>query len=221
MSVLSLAALAMLVRAGITHDLDRALLRAVQSGANGAFDLIANLHTIAGLPYVTVPLAGAWSYALWRRGHGAASLAPLLVGATVPIELALKLTTGHTPPGPDTSRAFLQLVPALDTPSSFPSGHAARLTFLAVLASLLVRQHGRSEARPARRSAPLAAAAFIAFTLVARVYIGDHWPTDVVGGAALGLAFAFIAAAWIRGAATRGELGRQSAASKSSLARRK
>lgn len=30
------------------------------------------------------------------------------------------------------------------------------------------------------------------------MYIGDHWPTDVIGGAALGLAFAFIAAAWVQ-----------------------
>ena len=201
MSVLSLAALAVLVRAGITHDFDRALLRAVQGVANGAFDLTANLHTLAGLPYVTLPVAAAWSLALWRRGHGAASLAPLLLAGTVIVELALKLTTGHAPPGPETSRTFIHLVPALDTPSSFPSGHAARLTFLSALGALVA-------ARPA---ATLAAAAFVAFTLVARVYIGDHWPTDVIGGGALGLAFAFIAAAWVG----------QSAASKSSFARRK
>lgn len=47
LSVLVLAAVAALVRAGITHDFDRDALRAVQSVANGAFDLIANLHTPA------------------------------------------------------------------------------------------------------------------------------------------------------------------------------
>ena len=190
-----------LVLSGVTHDLDRDAQRAVQSVANGAFDLIANLHTIAGLPYVTLPLAAAWSLALWRRGRGAASLAPLLIGAAVGIELALKLTTGHTPPGPETSRSFIHVLPAPDTPSSFPSGHATRLAFLSALAALLA----------ARRAVTLAAVAFVALTLVARVYIGDHWPTDVVGGAALGLAFALVAAAWLR----------QSAASKSSFARRK
>ena len=190
-----------LVLSSVTHDLDRNALRAVQSVANGTFDLVANLHTIGGLPYVTLPLAAAWSLALWRRGRGAASLAPLLIGAAVLVELALKLTTGHAPPGPETSRTFIQFVPAPDTPSSFPSGHATRLTFLAALITLVA----------ARQAVTATAVAFVALTLVARVYIGDHWPTDVIGGAALGLAFAFLAAAWLR----------QSAASKSSFARRK
>ena len=200
-SAAALVALAAIVRTGITNELDRTVLRAVQSAANGAFDLLANLHTLVGLPYVTLPVACAVALALWRRGHGAASLAPLLLAGTVVVELALKLTTGHAPPGDETSRSFIDLVPTLDTPSSFPSGHAARLTFLSAFAALLV----------GRPRVTLAAAAFVAFTLVARVYIGDHWPTDVIGGAALGLAFALPAAAWVR----------QSAASKSSLARRK
>lgn len=189
-SLAVLVGLAALVRSGVTHDLDRALLRAIQGVANGPFDLIANLHTIAGLPYVTLPLAAAWSLALSRRGRGAASLAPLLIGAAVIVELALKLTTGHAPPGPDTSRTLIQLVPAPDTPSSFPSGHATRLTFLSALVALL----------DGRRVVTVVATAFVAFTLVARVYIGDHWPTDVIGGAALGLAFALAGAAWVRSA---------------------
>ena len=201
LSAAVLAALAALVRAGITHEADRAGLRAVQSVANGAFDVVANIHTLVGLPYVTLPVACALALALHRRGHGAAALAPLLLAGTVLVELALKLTTGHASPGPETSRTFIHLVPTLETPSSFPSGHAARLTFLAAFAALLT----------SRRSATFAAAAFVAFTLVARVYIGDHWPTDVIGGCALGLAFALPAAAWVR----------QSAASKSSFARRK
>lgn len=201
LSVMVLAALAASVRAGITHELDRAGLRAVQSVANGAFDLLANLHTLVGLPYVTVPIACALAVALRRRGHGAASLAPLLLAGTVVVELALKLTTGHASPGPEASRTFIHLVPTLETPSSFPSGHAARLTFLSAFGALLI----------SRPRVTLAAAAFVVFTLAARVYIGDHWPTDVIGGGALGLAFAVPAAAWVR----------QSAASKSSFARRK
>ena len=200
-SGLAVVAVTVLVLTGVTHELDRAALRAVQGPANGAFDLAANAHTILGLPYVTLPLAAAWSLALWRRGCGAASLAPLLLGAAVCIELALKLTTGHAPPGPETSRTFIHFIPAPDTPSSYPSGHATRLTFLAALVALLA----------ARRAVTVAAAAFVALTLVARVYIGDHWPTDVIGGAALGLAFALVSAAWLA----------QSAASKSSFARRK
>ncbi|HEX4744840.1 MAG TPA: phosphatase PAP2 family protein, partial [Candidatus Limnocylindria bacterium] len=166
-SGLVLVAVTVLVLTGVTHELDRAALRAVQGPANGAFDLAANVHTILGLPYVTLPLAAAWSLALWRRGHGAASLAPLLIGAAVCVELALKLTTGHAPPGPETSRTVIHFVPAPDTPSSYPSGHATRLTFLAALVALVA----------ARRAVTVAAAGFVVITLLARVYIGDHWPT--------------------------------------------
>ena len=200
-AVAVVAALAAIVRLGITNELDLIVLRGAQSVASGALDVVANLHTLVGLPYVTIPVAGALALALHRRGHGTAALAPLLIAGTVLVELGLKLTTGHAPPGPELSRSVIQLVPALETPSSFPSGHAARLTFLSAFAALLA----------SRRVVTLAAAAFVALTLVARVYIGDHWPTDVIGGAALGLAFALPAAAWVR----------QSAASKSSLARRK
>src|SRR5688500_16170340 len=117
LSAAALSGLVLVVTTGLvlsraTHDLDRSALRAVQGVANGTFDLVANLHTIAGLPYVTLPLAAAWSLALWRRGRGAASLAPLLIGTAVLVELALKLTTGHAPPGPETSRTFIQFVPA-------------------------------------------------------------------------------------------------------------
>ena len=200
-AVAVVAALAAIVRLGITNELDLIVLRGAQSVASGALDVVANLHTLVGLPYVTIPVAGALALALHRRGHGTAALAPLLIAGTVLVELGLKLTTGHAPPGPELSRSFIQLVPTLETPSSFPSGHAARLTFLSAFAALLA----------SRRVVTLAAAAFVALTLVARVYIGNHWPTDVIGGAALGLAFALPAAAWVR----------QSAASKSSLARRK
>lgn len=200
-AVAVVAALAAIVRLGITNELDLIVLRGAQSVASGALDVVANLHTLLGLPYVTFPVAGALALALHRRGHGTAALAPLLIAGTVLVELGLKLTTGHAPPGPELSRSFIQLVPTLETPSSFPSGHAARLTFLSAFAALLA----------SRRVVTLAAAAFVALTLVARVYIGNHWPTDVIGGAALGLAFALPAATWVR----------QSAASKSSLARRK
>src|SRR5687767_7227732 len=87
LSVATLAVLAAFVRAGITHEADRAVLTAVQRPANGIFDLLANLHTLVGLPYVTVPLAAALSLMLWRRGHGAASLGPLLIVGTVIVEL--------------------------------------------------------------------------------------------------------------------------------------
>jgi len=143
-----------------------------------------------GLPLTTLLVACAASAWLWRAGRGLESLAPLLLVATVAVELALKLTTGHAQPPAELTRVFIEPIgPRVETPSSFPSGHAARLTFLALLGALVA----------GGRVAAVGAAIFVAFTLFARVYIGDHWPTDVLGGFALGTAFAVTAADWMRG----------------------
>jgi undecaprenyl-diphosphatase len=60
--------------------------------------------------------------------------------------------------------------------SSFPSGHAATSAAGALALSLL-----------APRLAPLLAALALGIAF-SRVYVGVHYPLDVVGGAALGLA---------------------------------
>jgi undecaprenyl-diphosphatase len=74
---------------------------------------------------------------------------------------------------------------------AFPSGHVVRATALvAVLAWLM--------APPRFRLAPAVALASVAGLLMgyARVALGVHWPTDVLGGLLLGLAW-FAFTAWL------------------------
>lgn len=66
------------------------------------------------------------------------------------------------------------------TGSSFPSGHAA--VGVAVV-SLLAERAGDPRGRKALR-------ALAAYVPLSRVYVGVHYPTDVVGGAGLGLLLA-------------------------------
>ena len=195
------SALAVAVRSGLTADLDLAGLRAAQSIASYPLDVIANLHTTIGQVIPTVLAALALAAVALRRHGPLAALAPLLILATGAIELALKLTTGHPSPGEEFDRAFMNpLGVRVPTPSAFPSGHVTRLAFLAVVAGAMFPS----------RWWPWAAGAFVALSLYLRVYIGDHWPSDVAGGLALGIAVGALAAGWY-----------QSAASKSSFARRK
>ena len=77
---------------------------------------------------------------------------------------------------------------------SFPSGHATFFTWTSVLLAALI-----GESRP--RAAPFAyaAAALVIVTVdVSRVYEGAHWPSDVVGGTLLALAWSGIVLAVAR-----------------------
>lgn len=198
-----LALLTAAVALGLTRPADLALTRAIQLAASYPLDVAANAHTYLGLVPLTVAVALLASLALWGRGHRALAIAALFLLATGPIELALKLGLDHPGPPEEFVRAFSYLGPGFSTPSSFPSGHATRITFLCALVALAVRA-------PAARAV---AAALVAVTLAARVYIGDHWSSDVVGGAALGVACA-------SAGLLAGRRLAQSAASRSSFARR-
>ncbi|MBI4492098.1 MAG: glycosyltransferase [Chloroflexi bacterium] len=80
---------------------------------------------------------------------------------------------------------------------SFPSGHACRGLFLALLAIDLVRRSASRRARLSRwlgQAAPLALAGLVGYSAM---YYGYHWPSDVLGGFLLALA-AYQVAAWLR-----------------------
>ena len=114
----------------------------------------------------------------WLLGHWRASLVLItsVVGEVV-IFLAVTLTVPQRrPPVPK-----LQAVPPT---SSYPSGHtAASVALYCCLAVLLLICYGR---HPLARI--LAALLFLVpvFVGVARVYMGEHYPSDVIAGALLG-----------------------------------
>jgi undecaprenyl-diphosphatase len=69
---------------------------------------------------------------------------------------------------------------ALPHTYSFPSGHALfSFCFYGVLAGLLA---DRTRSRTARIYLRLAAAVLIAAIGLSRIYLGVHYPTDVLGG---------------------------------------
>jgi undecaprenyl-diphosphatase len=70
--------------------------------------------------------------------------------------------------------------------SSFPSGHA---TIAAVIFSALALAIARDLSRRGKAAVWAAAGTPIALVAVTRVYLGVHWPSDVVVGAAIGVAW--------------------------------
>jgi undecaprenyl-diphosphatase len=67
---------------------------------------------------------------------------------------------------------------------SYPSGHAVFFTWLSFMVAFALAPH----VRPRRRWMLWVGAAFvIVCACLARVWAGDHWPSDVAGGFLLGL----------------------------------
>ena len=110
-----------------------------------------------------------FAYFEWRRA--AIWLAVTLAGALV-LELTLKFAFHRPRPVP-----FFGPVPRT---YSFPSGHSLfSFCFYGVLAGLLA---GRVRSKPARVLVWVVAASLVIAIGLSRIYLGVHYPSDVVAG---------------------------------------
>ncbi len=141
----------------------------------------ARVVTWLGSLWVLVPLGLVSCGLLVRAGLAAdaVALALALLGAVVIYHVTKGLVARPRPPV-----EHLQKVSGF----SFPSGHATQAGAFWLALALCARRIRRQAAVPA------AAAAAIVVTTVAfsRVYLGVHYPSDVVAGAALGAAWALV-----------------------------
>jgi membrane-associated phospholipid phosphatase len=127
---------------------------------------------------VVIPAVALVGLLLWRGALPRARTALwLAVGLTVTslIALVLKFVLPHPGPPQEFQRVVQRVGLGVQQPYSFPSGHTTRVTFFTIAAL------GR---------APLAGAALVVAMIVALVYLGDHWTSDVLGGLCLGWACA-------------------------------
>jgi len=77
------------------------------------------------------------------------------------------------------------------TQASYPSGHSMRTVFLSILIAMLIF---RSKRIPTfiKVLVYLMLVGIVVIMLISRVSLGEHWATDVIGGALLGASFAFL-----------------------------
>ena len=165
--------------AGLLRPLDVLILDVAKRTDSGVLDAIGlATSVVGGVEFVAVAtLALAAGLLVEGRGHLALRLviAFLVTGLT---ELAAK-TVVPQPPVPEA--AMRTPDPSLldvSTPYPYPSGHMLRSVLL--LGAIYVLWPNR----PAR----IALLIFLAASATSRVYLGTHWPSDVIGGALLGLA---------------------------------
>jgi len=183
--------LAEIARSPVTHDVDARVLLAFREVGDPANPIgsekvegwvrditalggTAVLVLLTGLVILYLVMAGKWQIALFVLAA---------VGGGQIVSTLLKL--GIDRPRPD-------LVPhlMLETSRSFPSGHAmmSAVTYL-TLGSLLARI-----VRERRlKIFLLTVAVLLTFVVgVSRIYLGVHWPSDVLAGWCAGFAWAMI-----------------------------
>jgi undecaprenyl-diphosphatase len=174
---------------GETHAIDEKLLLALRDPTNSANplgppwieDAARDITGLGGYTILTLLTVATIAYLLLAKKEKAALLVIAAVCGGMMLSTALKM--GFERPRPD-------LVPhgANVYTASFPSGHAmlSAVTYL-TLGALL----SRVQKRRALKAYFLGLAVSLTLVVgVSRVYLGVHWPSDVLAGWCIGAAWA-------------------------------
>ncbi|MFK8250440.1 phosphatase PAP2 family protein [Ancylobacter terrae] len=191
LALLAFAAIADAVMEGGTHRIDEAVLRAFRNPADPADPLgprwleimfvdITSLGSTTVLTLISLVVVG---FLVIERKRATALFVVVSIAGGSALSLALK--SGFDRPRPDLV-AHLVDVHTL----SFPSGHAmlSAVTYL-TLGALLAR----SQPNRRIRIYILSVAVLLTLTIgLSRIYLGVHWPTDVLAGWCVGSAWALL-----------------------------
>lgn len=178
--VVAFALLSAVAGAGWTYRLDIALVRAAQTRASDLLDRVGDFFSDIGGWEISAALLLLVAAGMFIRGHrrvaGRLLLAFLAAGL---LELALKMVL-PVPPIPDSLGRTGDFTPtiAVEYPYPYPSGHVLRSVI--ILGALYLWSGSRVLGT--------VFALYVFGMSVTRVYLGVHWPSDVVGGLLLGLA---------------------------------
>jgi membrane-associated phospholipid phosphatase len=169
----------------IVGSADLEVVREIAAQRTAALTEIAKVVTWAGSAFLLVPLALICCVALIRAGlrREALAVALSLGGAMLLSDLIKLLVSRPRPPV-----EHLQGV----TGSSFPSGHATQASAFWFSLVLVLRATGGS--RTAIRLAAAVALVLVVTVAASRVYLGVHYPSDVMAGILLGIGWAVFVA---------------------------
>jgi undecaprenyl-diphosphatase len=178
-----LALWAILVAAGVLVGLavegngfDGAFVRSVAGDRTAALTSAARLLTQLGGLWLDAIFAVAVVALLFAGRRADAVFVLLAAGGAMLVTNAIKFVLARPRPGPHGG-----LVPV--SSYSWPSGHASSSIALYGALALLALRRAPPSARPAIAAGLLALLALIGAT---RVYLGVHYPSDVVAGWAVG-----------------------------------
>lgn len=164
-----------------TMRFDSPVLQRLHAHATPGFDALMLLASRLGGVTVMVPLAVGTALFLWARQRRAqAWFLALSVGGACALNLGAKAVFGRTRPD-----LWLSIAP--ETDYSFPSGHS--MLSMSVIASLLLLLWQSRAPRWVQVLATLAGVAFVGWVGLSRLYLGVHFPSDVLAGWCASLAW--------------------------------
>jgi membrane-associated phospholipid phosphatase len=186
--LVGVAALGFVIRSGplpIDLSLPPAIMAWYPPAATDLFDALGALPVFGG-----VMVVGAVAWFLRRRPGLGVAFALGLCGE-IPSTIVKLIVDRPRPPASTEIEAFV-------TAASYPSGHTVRAV---VMAGLIVAALGwRRRSTAVRVVAVVAGVAFASLVGLARIASGQHWPTDVLGGLMLGVAWltiCLVVADWV------------------------
>jgi undecaprenyl-diphosphatase len=190
-ALLAFTGLAGEVLEGDTRTFDRAILLALRSSADPSDpvgprwleEVARDVTSLGGNAILTAFTLAVIGFLVLTEKHAAAVLVAVSVGGGTALSTLLKL--GFARPRPDLVSHAVEVYTA-----SFPSGHAmlSAVTYL-TLGALLIRVQPRWRVKVYILSLAISTAFLVG---VSRVYLGVHWPTDVLAGWCVGAAWALL-----------------------------
>jgi len=197
-----------LVEHGSTHAFDVKILLAFRNpadlsdpiGPGYVEELVRDITAIGGTAIITLTTIAAVGFLAFTKRKALALVVLVAVIGSAVLSFTLKQVIDRSRPDlvPHGVEVYNQ---------SFPSGHATQAagTYL-TLGALLARSQKR---RRVKIYIVSLAAAIVLLVGLSRIYLGVHWPTDVVAGWTVGSAWALLMWMLARWLQTRGMVKEQ------------
>jgi len=134
--------------------------------------------TFFASPIFTSVIVLLFSVVSWKKLRWRAFGIPVAFALIVLIELFAKSIVHHPSPPFSMIKHPTSIFPAnyINEQFSYPSGHAARAIFIAIIGYMITK----------KRWVIIGLLCYALLVSLSRIYLGEHWFSDVVGGLFLG-----------------------------------
>lgn len=177
---------------GTFASFDPVITERIQAFLPRFLDFPLSIFSLLGGVEIMTAAVCVLAYLVYRR-YRIFPISFITFGALLLFELIGKYLVYHPSPPKIFFRYDIpfSLPEYVQTGYSFPSGHVGRTFFVVVIFLILVNRFVKN--RLQRNFLNVLGIAFVVVMMFSRVYLGEHWTSDVLGGAALGSAMGFFA----------------------------